>query len=1193
MTCEDLSKSENWPNDPDYAYSDQKEGQWNYYCFLPKQEKVGKLRAAETASGMSIDLAWRYSRGDDAVRIAVTDSGIEWDNADLRERIWLNADELQAHKPTKPDKSPCGGTGALAELDCNGDGIFNIVDYEGSPNVTDRNKNGVLDAGDLILEFSDGIDDGGNGYVDDIAGWDFMKNDNDPFDDTRYGHGTGEGNDSVGTGNNGVGGIGACHQCRLVPLRTGDSFIADVNAIAQAAVYAADNGIRVVQCALGSVNMNRFMQAALDYAWQKNVLFVASMADENARHHNMPTVANHTLAAHSIEYYPTASVTDVQTFIHYDTCSNYGGHNMMSVSGTGCSSEATGQLSGMAGLVFSAALKYGIAPALTPGEAQQLFIQTADDIDVPESREPESEYFWSQPGFDQRFGYGRPNANRALEWIRDGKIPPVVDLVRPDWYEVLYADQVAAPVEIHGSISAARATSYDYVVEWAPGVHPLDEHFKVLAEQANVPRETITGEDAPLALLDVRTIDPAHEPDDDSPHGENRYTITVRVRATAHYGGAVGDVPGVMRRTYYVHRDPTLLKGFPIRLEGSGEASPKLADLDGDGAREIVYVTAGGQIHALRVEATGPVEMPGFPFTAKPLDGLLPAAPGKPSFLGAPAYAGAKPAIPPEIGAESFSSTPAVGDLDGDGKLEIVAPTVNGTLYVVGHDGKVRDGWPVRLDDVPSCPIEGAPAKGLCSGCAEGQSTGGCPRDIVDRGIFSSPVLADMNEDGKLEILQAGFDGKLYVFDASGKAVDGWPVEIHYTGGLAPEPPRGRILTTPAVADFNGDGIPDVLIGSNERLAEAGNAGAMYLVDGRGTKAGAPPWLPNWPVTLTSLNLFPLVAEGVPNSPVTGVLDGERVAVFHGNVTLPIIVPADPGKQKKLSELPPKAIPDRIDRVSGEPERGLEASTRFGELSKAFIPNVMFPLFANPSLGDVDQDGALDVVTSGSSLNIAIELQGGSLAQGEVGEHLVTAWSVKSGMMLPGAPFVNEDFSFFNSHAIVDLNGDDYPEIVAGSGGYYLHAWDGCGREAAGFPKFTGQWIIETPAVGDLDGDGKLEVVVGTRSGWLYAWRTDGRADGMVQWESFHHDNRNTGDLATPLEQGDPKRRAAVALSVEQCKALMTPPPPPGTLDAGGGCDCGVAPGAPGRSRAALAALAALFALGLSRRRHWPRPARL
>src|SRR6185436_4141212 len=99
-------------------------------------------------------------------------------------------------------------------FDCNCDGEFTVSDYAQTPTLKpdpdpdaglirgDRNRNGILDAGDLILNFSDGFDDDGNGYVDDIAGWDFMKDDNDPFDDTRYGHGTGEANDSTAAANN-------------------------------------------------------------------------------------------------------------------------------------------------------------------------------------------------------------------------------------------------------------------------------------------------------------------------------------------------------------------------------------------------------------------------------------------------------------------------------------------------------------------------------------------------------------------------------------------------------------------------------------------------------------------------------------------------------------------------------------------------------------------------------------------------------------------------------------------------------------------------------------------------------------------------------------------------------------------------------------------------------------------------------
>ena len=40
----------------------------------------------------------------------------------------------------------------------------------------------MIDPQDLILAFSDGVDDDANGYVDDICGWDIQEDDNDPFD---------------------------------------------------------------------------------------------------------------------------------------------------------------------------------------------------------------------------------------------------------------------------------------------------------------------------------------------------------------------------------------------------------------------------------------------------------------------------------------------------------------------------------------------------------------------------------------------------------------------------------------------------------------------------------------------------------------------------------------------------------------------------------------------------------------------------------------------------------------------------------------------------------------------------------------------------------------------------------------------------------------------------------------------------
>src|SRR5690242_9986838 len=86
-TPNDLADPSNWPNDPGYGYSAKGDGQWNFYSFMPQ---VAHPRPSETASGMSIDMAWRLSIGDPSVKIAITDSGIKWDEDDLIEKAWLN-----------------------------------------------------------------------------------------------------------------------------------------------------------------------------------------------------------------------------------------------------------------------------------------------------------------------------------------------------------------------------------------------------------------------------------------------------------------------------------------------------------------------------------------------------------------------------------------------------------------------------------------------------------------------------------------------------------------------------------------------------------------------------------------------------------------------------------------------------------------------------------------------------------------------------------------------------------------------------------------------------------------------------------------------------------------------------------------------------------------------------------------------
>ena len=414
----------------------------------------------------------------------------------------------------------------------------------------------------------------------------------------------------------------------------------------------------------------------------------------------------------------------------------------------------------------------------------------------------------------------------------------------PGWFETLYADRVAGPVPVVGRVVAARAVSYDLTVQWAPGVEPLDADFQTLAGSvSNVPGQTVTGgQGAPLAMLDPSALDTAHTADPDSPHHENDRTITIRVQAVAHY--AQGEATGEARRSIAIVNqrnglDTDLLPGFPIQLSGSVEGGVKLADIDGDGVRDIVVGANDGKLHVFTLSGVQVAEATGFPYALLPVDGLDPSAPvpSVASYLTAPAYAaGASGGIAPSFTVESIDGTPAIGDVTGAGPPDIVFALWAGTLYVVDHTGRDEPGWPQRLPMVPSCSQDPT----------QPRAPGDCMDATHDlaRGAFASPVLVDVNGDGIRDIVLAAFDGNVYAFSGDGTAIPGFPVRVHSPSASRYE----RILSTPAVTDMNGDSVPDILVGSNETTGSQGNTGSYYVVDGRGTTVDAGPFLPHWPV---------------------------------------------------------------------------------------------------------------------------------------------------------------------------------------------------------------------------------------------------------------------------------------------------------------------------------------------------------
>lgn len=251
------------PNDPGYA------SQWG-------------LTSGDAAT------AWDAGTGSAAVVVGHVDSGIDYTHEDLYLNVWINQSEIPR---------------ALKKrlVDTDGDGIISFYDLNNAANAAytaDVNGNGRIDGGDLLTpwraDFSGGWEDGRNGksnkndrYMDDIVGWDFGDNDNDPMD--VDGHGTHTAGTIGAIGNNGVGGSGVVWKTSLMALKifgNGADGASDAD-IAGAIRYAVDNDVRISNHSYGgSGGTSDVLYKALGYADKNNMLMVFAAGNDGVSNDN-------------------------------------------------------------------------------------------------------------------------------------------------------------------------------------------------------------------------------------------------------------------------------------------------------------------------------------------------------------------------------------------------------------------------------------------------------------------------------------------------------------------------------------------------------------------------------------------------------------------------------------------------------------------------------------------------------------------------------------------------------------------------------------------------------------------------------------------------------------------------------------------------------------------------------------------
>jgi outer membrane protein assembly factor BamB len=376
------------------------------------------------------------------------------------------------------------------------------------------------------------------------------------------------------------------------------------------------------------------------------------------------------------------------------------------------------------------------------------------------------------------------------------------------------------------------------------------------------------------------------------------------------------------------------------------------------------------------------------------------------------------------------------------------------------------------------------PTQPVQAGIASNKS--GFPATIpnTQRVGFGIPTLADINGDGKLEILVGTEDGQLLVVDATGKLL--WRYNVSNAINAAANTRPGLkqsntpvpIRSAPAVGDINRDGQVEIVVAAGDISSKNTHGGVMAL-----TRTGQP--IPGWP--FISQDIAPDIrrrdgfADGVVGSPAIGDIngDGQNEVVF-GSFDHYIY-----------------ALRSDASYAPGWPQFAYDS------------------VWSSPALADLTGDGQNEVI-------IGIDAH----------EHAEPGYTSQDGGELQvfsgnGARLWRsaQDEVLISSPAVADLDGDGRFEIAAGSGNFYC-CFDGTPSNEG---KYFTVWnhdgsilwranlptqVVGSPAIGDLNGDGKLEVVVGAMDGKVYAF--DG-ATGQIRWSTQVRDMFNNQFIPKPV----------------------------------------------------------------------------